>query len=147
MHAKDGRVYNWDDFRTIELAIEGLNHTSQQPITSATRTMRIAELTENGAWIEMPARCCSVGHTLSLRILAKTILDKSSEPVVIAPGLDEEAVHVTAVVESIEGELAASSQQVLISFRQHTPAEWRELIDYFTAEQTKLNTLIRRTRQ
>jgi hypothetical protein len=146
MHAKDGRAYGWDDFETIELAIEGINHTSQQPI-STTRSMRIAELTENGAWVEMPARSCSVGHTLSLRILAKTILDRSDDVEVLSPNKDEEAVHVTAVVETVEGENSAPSQQVLISFRQHTPSEWRELIAYFGAQQTKLNSLIRRTRR
>lgn len=125
-----------------------MNHTSQIPIEGTARSaLRITELTDNGAWIEMPARSCAVGHTISLRILARTILNRDETVTVEETLTDENSLHFTAMVDEIQDGEGTSSQQVLISFRQHTPQEWESLIRYFNDKQEKLNFLLRRTRQ
>lgn len=150
----DAPVYGWNDFQTLELSIEGMNHTSQIPIEGSSRSgLRITELTENGAWLEMPAKSCAVGHTLSIKILAKTILNRAEE-ITTTPTADPKSeateavpLHFTAMVDAVETDTGTGPQQVLISFRQHTPEEWFDLVRYFTEKQAKLNALLWRTRQ
>lgn len=129
----------WEDFQFLELSLEGSNHTSRLPIPSGSQSIQIVQFTENGIWIEVPPRSCAVGHTLSLQIFARKRNGSRAEML-------EDAMHVTGVVETIEGDFN-SRQQVRLGFRQYAPEQWDRLIGYFTDKQTQINDLIRRTRR
>ena len=143
--------FNADDFRSIDMVIEGKNQTSQIIIPGGKSAIQLIQILDNGVWIEIPAKCCSMGHTLSLSMTARWKADLvQPSPNVgknkISPEYTEISLQILGVIEEMESDVAAR-HQVRIKFRQYGMAAWQNLLDYFSGKQTNLNQLIKSTRK
>ena len=125
--------FNADDFKSLDMTIEGTNQTSQMKITG----IQLVQILSNGIWVDIPPKCCSMGHSIALDLCARWT--KDGAPV-------ERKLHILSVIEEMEG-LPGGRQQVKLRFRQYGMAEWEDLLGYYSGKQTNLNQLIQNTRK
>lgn len=117
--------------------------TSQIPFPKGAKPIEIIETFSDGVWIEIPPRCCALGHTLNLNI----IINKSSDTENTLTRQEVEGdIQVLGVVEELEN---TSEKRMIakVKFRQFSPKAWQFLLDRFRSKQDQLNDLIGRTRK
>ena len=131
--------FKLEDFQCLEILIEGTNVTSQVSIPGAPASIRLIEIHEDGLNLELPARCCAMGHTLAIDVNVKKIFGKSDDFV-------ENKIHILGMVEEIETS-PNSTLFVRLKFRQYAQEHWSSLLDYFSEKQLSVNKLIKNTRK
>jgi hypothetical protein len=135
MSANPNPFFRLDDFRSVEIRVEGSNVTSGLAIAKG--TIQITQIHDAGITVQIPPRSCSEGHHLTVVVtLIKSPKAGSERIVVTASGPAEE----------VEGDPKAP-QEVRIAFRQYPREKWQAILDYFSSEQAAANALIRQTRK
>ncbi len=133
--------FTLEDFKSIEMIIDGLNSTSQVKIPGGVDAIQLVQILPDGVWIEVPPKSCAMGHTLSLHIIARWLAPQPAEKEYV-----ETQLHILGVIEQIE-ESKRGRPQVRLKFRQFAQEHWDSLLDYFTQKQLSLNELIKVTRK
>lgn len=133
MESKKNPFFKLEDFQVIEIHISGLNITSQVKISSDDRGIQLIETLSDGIWVELPAKSCAMGHTLSLNFLTRK--DQI-----------ENETTVVGVVEEIETN-TAGRLNIKLKFRQYSQPEWDLLLNYISGKQNDINQFIKNTRK
>ena len=143
--------FKLEDFQTLEMLIDGLNQTSQVRFPRGTEAVLLVQIMADGIWIEVPAKSCAMGHTLSLDINAKKMSGKKK--VTLASGEIREEDQYLENKMSIIGVIAEmqcepnARQQVRLRFRQYAQNQWDSLLEYFAEKQHGINQIIKSTRK
>lgn len=149
MAAERNPFFKLEDLHSLEFSVEGNNLTSQVKLPKGGAIL--TQILEDGVWVELPPRSCSLGHVLALNIEARKVTGTSksrlpSGEIVEKNEYMESKNHVTGVVDDIEGD-PKGRMLVRLLFRQFAQEEWKTLLNYFSEKQGTVNRLIKSARK
>jgi len=133
--------FKTEDFNGVELKLNGVNSTSSMRFADG--VLQVTQILENGLWLEMPLRSCSMGHSIMLEVWGKKFSKKLDVCI-------ENKIQIQGVVEEIDldGNLSERKMQsVKIRFKNYSIGSWKELLDFFQEKQMNINLLIKKTRK
>ena len=148
MESNSNPFFKLEDFQSLEVTVKGTNSTSQINIPG---DIPLLQVYSDGVSVELPPKCCAMGHTLVLDISARRLAGTSKKILPSGEAVEEteyteSKLMITGVIEQMEGE-PGGRQQVRLRFRQYGQKDWEDLLGYFSGKQTNINQLIKATRK
>lgn len=127
------------DFTQIRHVIYLKNETSQTNFVHDKQIV-LKEIGANYMIMEGPAKCCQIGHQISLTLVPNNIKTSGKIPSIHS---EEEAVQLVARVEQYNLLDDKKTATWTVRFTQYNIEEWHDIIEAYQNQQDKINDLLK----
>lgn len=129
----DDDMIRLSDFVSTEVTIEIKNNTTNTEVKHS-ELVQLLELLEKGMVLSLPARSCSKGHNLTLKVRAVT------------PDQKVYKFESTARVEEVEPHDGYDTARIAISFLQFDESLWQNFQQSFGSRQAEIENFLKAAR-